>query len=282
MEHHRPFRARQISRRRLFELGGMSAGVAALLAGCGNDEPPAPGRVGNAAPPPELEPVEVNDVVLLRTLTSLEHSIVEVYASLAEIEGVDGDVTAVLARFTDDHTTAAAEFAELTTASGGESFECANPWLMRRTLQPVIDNIVGSDEIEPSDDPTRDTLRFANVLETIATATSQQFVELLSEPALRSSVIAAGAQSARRAATIALHVDEAPERYVLTELIDGEEVAPDEEGFVPVFAIPSRFGQLVPIELRVGALNERDQRFTTSIETPADNAYVYEGESCES
>jgi hypothetical protein len=106
-----------LSRRRLFELGATSVGLAALLAACGNDEDPAPGRVGNAPEETDMPTTEVNDVVYLRTLTSLEYSILAVYEALSEIDGLDEDVTALLARFSDDHRSAADTFAELTSAA---------------------------------------------------------------------------------------------------------------------------------------------------------------------
>ena len=92
-----------LSRRRLFELSAASVGVTALLAACGSDEAPAPGRVGNAPDVTELPDEEVNDVVYLRTLTSLEYSIAEVYTTLADLDGVDDGVVELLGRFTDDH-----------------------------------------------------------------------------------------------------------------------------------------------------------------------------------
>src|SRR5262245_36055707 len=85
----------QLSRRRLFELGAGSIGLASFLAACGGDEPPAPGRVGNAPDITEPPDSEVNDVVFLRTLTSLDHSIAAVYDELLDIEGLD-DSTAEL------------------------------------------------------------------------------------------------------------------------------------------------------------------------------------------
>jgi hypothetical protein len=273
-----------LSRRHLFGLGATSVGFAVLVAACGNDEDPAPGRVGNAPEETDLPTAEVNDVVYLRTLTSLEYSILGVYEALSEIDGLDEDVTALLNRLSDDHNSAADTYAELTSAAGGEPYECPNSWLMRRTLQPVLDHIIGvradGTEIPPSDDPTRDALATADALETIAAATAQQYVERLADPATRAEVITVGTAASRRAATAALDANPPPEGYVSPALTDGEEVGTDEQGFVPQFAIPSRFGQLTPVTLQVGAADDAGQRFTINIETPAENAYVYEGQTC--
>ena len=95
------------------------------------------------------------------------------------------------------------------------------------------------------------------------------------------AVIGIGASASRRAATAALHANPPPEGYVSPALTDNAEVPADEEGFAPQFAITSRFGQLTPVTLQVGARDELGQRFATSLETPADNAYVYHGQTCE-
>jgi hypothetical protein len=276
--------AAPLSRRRLFELGVSSVAVAVVLSACGDDEVPAPGRVGNAPDLTEPPEAEVNDVVYLRTLTSLEYSILAVYGELAALDGVDEDTGALLARLTDDHQAAADAFAELTTGAGGEPYECANAWLMDRTLQPVVDHIVGGTvddtEIPPTDDPTRDSLGTADALETMAAATAQLYTERLRDPTLRAEVIRAGTAASRRAAVTALRANPPPAGYVSTALTTGEEVGTDEEGFMPQFAVPARFGQLTPVALQVGAADENGQRFTANIETPAENAYVYEGMTC--
>ncbi len=273
-----------LSRRRFFGLGASTVGMAAVLAACGSDEPPAPGRVGNAPEETDLPDEVVDDVVLLRTLTSLEHSIVAVYDQLADIEGLDQDVVALLGRFNDDHVATAGTFAELTSATGGEPYECPNSWLMGRTLQPVLDHILGGtvDEVEipPTDDADRDSLATADALETIAAATTQQYVERLSDPALRAEVIGVATSASRRAATSAMRANPPPDGYVSPALTEGEEVTADEEGFIPQFAIPARFGQLTPVSLTVGAADDVGQRFTINIETPAENAYVYNGQTC--
>jgi hypothetical protein len=283
-----------LSRRHLFELGASSV-AAVVLAACGDDdEAPEPGRVGNAPEITEPPDEDVNDVVYLRTLTSLEYSILAVYEELAALDGLDEVTASLLARLTDEHVAAADAFATMTTNAGGEPYECANAWLMDRTLQPVVDHIVGdsteeadapestTDEeaIPPSDDPTRDSLSTIDALETIAAATAQLYVERLREPALRSEVIRAGTAASRRAAATALRANPPPDGYISTVLTTGEEVGTNEAGFTPQFAVPARFGQLTAVTLQVGAADENGQRFTINIETPAENAYVYESLSC--
>jgi hypothetical protein len=283
-----------LSRRRLFAVGAGSLGLAAVLAACGSDEPPAPGGGGVAPDITDLPEAEVNDVVYLRTLTSLEHSIVEVYAALAAIDGLGEEATALLSRFSDDHVAAAGTLAELTADAGGEPYECANAWMMDRTLQPILDHIVGVPsvdtgvttsiedpwEIPPTDDPDRDALLTINALETVAAATAQQYVERIADPALRAEVIGGGAAASRRAAVSALRSNPAPEGYVSPVLTSGEPAQPDEEGFTPLFAIDARYGQLAPVALMVGDVDQDGVRFTMNVETPAENAYIYDGMTC--
>jgi hypothetical protein len=268
----------------LFELGGGSIGVAAFLAACGGEDPPAPGRVGNAPEITEPPESEVNDAVYLRTLTSLDHSIAAVYDELLDIEGLDESTVELLTRFSEDHRAAAAALADLTTEAGGEPYECVNPWLMERTLQPVVDHVVGStaegSEIPPSDDPNRDALSTAIALENVSASTAQQYVERLVDPASRAAVIGVGTTASRRAATAALRSNPPPGGYVSPALTEGADVAADEEGFIPPYAISTRFGQITPAPLVVGAADDAGQRFSINIDTPAENAYIYEGMAC--
>jgi hypothetical protein len=305
-----PHTAITLSRRRLFELGAGSVGLAALLAACGNEESAAPGGGGVAPALPTLPEAEVNDVVYLRTLSSLQHSLVTVYAALADLDGLDEQVAAMLTRFSDDNLAAASTIGELTREAGGEPYECENTWMMQRTLQPLVEHIVGVPdetsgtsvpagaatsapaestgtsvpaddgwEIEPTDDPNRDSTAVANALETIAAATAQLFVERIADPALRAEVIREGTAASRRAAVSALRSNPPPDGYVSPALA-GETVSANEAGFMPVFAINSRYGQLSAVQVTVGALDEEDLRYTINIETPAENAYIYEGMSC--
>jgi hypothetical protein len=291
------------SRRRLFEFGGATVGLATLLAACGKDTEAEPGRVGNAPIPTDPPDLDVNDVVYLRTMQSLEQSIVDVYGVLSGLAGLgEGTVTA-LARFTEDHTAAVEALGQLVSDNGGEPFACANTWLMERAFQPALDHIVGkaapedaaeaSDStdagatteaddgsIAPTDDADRDTLAMVNGLETLATSTYQQMVEKLTTPVLRASVIPFAASAARRSAVAAIIAGGEEDRFV-SPVLFGEDLTADADGFTPSYAIPSRFGRLTPIDVLIGAKNDLGLRYTATFETPADNAYAYAELSCE-
>ena len=77
---------RRLDRRRLLQSGGLTVALGALVAACGGDdsaEEGAPGRVGYAPPATPLPTVETNDIVYLRTATSIEQTLVETYQRIA-------------------------------------------------------------------------------------------------------------------------------------------------------------------------------------------------------
>lgn len=269
----------RFSRRRLFEAGASTIGLAAALSACGRNSGAAePGRVGLAPPASDLPDVEINDVVFLRTLASLEYTIVSVYERLGEIDGLSEPVAGALDRFVADHQAAGSAFADLTSSAGGEPYECANEWITNRAIAPTLDAIFGGGDRPPSDDPERDAVAFANTLEKMSAASAQLYVEQLTDPALRTAVMVNGVAASRRSAAITILSGEMPGVFVAPALVGGDIV---EAADLPTsYAIEHRFGQLVPFELVVGAADELGLRFKRNYETPAENAYVYEGQTC--
>jgi hypothetical protein len=273
-----------VTRRRVLQVGGLAVSFGAVLAACGNDDETAnaPGRVGYAPPATPLPQVEENDVVYLRTATSMEYTLLDVYAAITESGELDAEAQALIDRFVENHTEDAAITARLTRDAGGEPYECANTWYVERVLALVIPNIEGdpSEDIPPSDDPARDMLAVSHALESLVGSMYQQFVELVGEPELRSELMHLGARDNRHAAAVAMLSTGVPEGYVSPELL-GADVLPNEEGLNPLYAIATRFGQLGSTELVIGAPNEAGTRYTLAVETPAANSFVYEGETCE-
>lgn len=291
------------SRRRLFEFGGAAAAMAALLAACGGDDGGAPGRVGLAPSVTDLPDEIVDDAVLLRTLQSLEFSILFVYERLTADAGLDGAAAAALERFTADHTAAAAEFDRLIGTVSGEPFHCPNPWYEARFFDTALANIFGGSnsdgQIPASDDIPRDALALIQALEALSTSSALHFVPKLSTPELRRAVIAHGAQAARRSATATLLINPGPAGYVTEALIlaDGGEVteaaadepateAPEGTGGpvatpIPLpYVITARFAQLTAVNIEIGAVNDLGLRYKSAFETPADNAFVYNSLAC--
>ena len=272
-------------RRKLLQSGGLTVALAALVAACGGDdtaEEEAPGRVGYAPPATPLPTVETNDIVYLRTTTSIEQTLVETYEQIAGFGALDGADAALLERLIEDHRAAVAATAELTTAAGGEPYECANSWYVQRVVTPILELIEGDEaqDIPPSDDPTRDSLVVVHGMESMAGAMYQQMVELVTMIELRAELMVFGAAAARHSAAVAIAATGAPDGYINPELV-GEELVPDESGLVPLYAIATTFGALTPIPLTIGAPNDAGTRTTINLETPAANSFVYEDETCE-
>jgi rubrerythrin len=273
----------RLSRRRLLQVGGLGAGISVLLAACGGDDTEsAPGRVGYAPPATPLPDVEVNDAVWLRTASSIEATVLDVYRRTTEIGALDADAQALIDRFAADHTEHIATLAELTADAGGEPYECANAWYIDRTVDPIFEQITGDEAkgIEPSDDPARDLLAVANAFETMTGAMYQQMVAALVSQDLRREVMTIGAHEARHAAAVAMTATGVPEGYI-SPVLFGEDLTPDETGLFKAYAIPGTFGSLAAIELVVGARSEAGTRQTFVIETPAANSLIYEGMTCE-
>jgi hypothetical protein len=268
-------------RRQLLIGGGAAISLGALLAACGGSESGEPGRVGYAPPATGLPNEAVDDAVLLRTTQSIEYTILEVYRMIGERGVLDGAATRLLDALVEEHEDAADEVGRIVRQAGGEPYACANQWYLDRVVPPIFQNIDGDEDagIAPSDDPARDVLNVMNAMESMATATYQNLVEELSEPALRAAVVALATRSARHSAAVAITATGAPDGYI-SPAIHGEEPAPDESGLVPLFAVSSQFGLLSPYTLVIGKLSDAGTRYSQSIDTPAENSFAYHSLSC--
>ena len=273
-----------LDRRRFLQTSGLTVALGALVAACGGDsaEEGAPGRVGYAPAATPLPTVETNDVVYLRTATSIEQTLVETYQRIVELGVLDETATTVLERIIEDHRAAVTATAELTTQAGGEAYECANSWYVERVVTPILTVIEGDEDedIPPSDDQARDSLTTIDGLESMVGAMYQQMVELLVSQDLRAEGMRFGAAAARHGAAVAILATGAPDGYV-SPILTGGEVTPDETGLVPLYAISTQFGSLTAIPITIGAASDAGVRTTFSLETPAANSFVYEGETCE-
>ena len=139
-----------MNRRRLLQTGGLTVSLGAVLAACGGDDDTesAPGRVGYAPPATPLPTVEKTDAVWLRTASSIEYTVLDVYARTTEMGALDATAQALIDRFVEDHTEHAELLAGLTVEAGGEPYECANAWYIDRTVDPIFTQITGSDALK--------------------------------------------------------------------------------------------------------------------------------------
>ena len=264
-----------IGRRRLLRDGSIVVSLGALIAACGEDRQGLedPGRVGVAPPRDTLPDVTVDDVVLLRTAQSLEFTAIAVYDVAAGLGVLGADELRLVERFVADHTEHADQVGALITAAGGTEFRCPNPWYMDRIVGPIVEAIDGSDDV------LRDVFQIAYALESVAGATYQLFVSKLTDPDLRQAAASIAADESRHAAAIAIAATGSPDGYVDPELVGGDEAVGD-DGVPMLFALRSGFGRLGGTSVYVGARDADGARFNITIQTPADNSYVYDHLSC--
>ncbi len=257
-------------RREALKLGGLTVSVAAIAAACGSDRTgdDAPGRVGFAPPIEELEDYPIDDAVRLRTASSLELTAVAVYEAVLATGLLDGDLTTLVERLIEDHQMVADEMGQLTESVGGVAWECTNPWYMDRTVGPLLAAVLDSDN------PLRDIVNTAVVLENIAAATHQSLTIELEDADAAAATIAAATLESRHSAFI-VATARGPEGYV-SPLIDGDGEAPNDADGVPYkFAINNRFGSTGQVELVAGKPNENGVRQTFLIQTPSLNSWIY-------
>jgi hypothetical protein len=263
-----------IDRRSLLRNGGIFLGFGAIVAACGADRgvSDAPGRLGVATPRPTLAEVEIDDGVLLRTAQSLEYTALAVYEAAIALDVLSADELVYVERFVDDHQRHAADIGALVGQVGAETFECPNPFLMDRTVIPVLDALEGSD------DPHRDVLNIAYAFEQLAGETYQALVGALDDRSLRSAAMIIGGEEQRHAAALAGVIN--PDAIINPVMVGGEPADTDADGFPLPHVVPATFGQLTGVDLVVGDLDFEGARYTTQLQTPADNTLVYDYISC--
>jgi hypothetical protein len=186
------------SRRRILAVGGFSVGLAAVVAACAPDKPkPQVPQAGVAPSTTAVPDQNVDDVVLLRTASSLEHSLTDAYARVLALNVLPADTTALVRRFADQHSDRATFFEDLTTDNGGEAFTSGNVPFQTNVIDPALKSIAdaGND--------ANDLNWFIYGLENVATGTMQSFMPILRVPTLRSAVMSVGGAEARTSAIAA-------------------------------------------------------------------------------
>ena len=299
-------------RRDILRIGGFTVATAAVIGACGEHDRGQVGRVGAVPTTVKLPDAVVTNVTLLRTASSLEHSVINVYSQvIGNSDLLDPKFGDMAKRFMDDHQGHAALFEQLTTTAGGTPWTCGNPKIDDTIMNPVITRItkgaeatVGAKAIAASDDPRRDVLNFAHGLESLAGATYQALVALFSDPGMRADAMTVGAREARHAALLALTINrDRPGGLVnFADAVNAEPASPPTTTIAPtttqniaagaaptptsapvqfteipaVTAIPSQFGGLGAIQIVVGAGDENGTRLKQNLETPSLNSFVFE------
>jgi hypothetical protein len=303
---------RSASRRDVLRIGGLSVATATIISACVEHQRGQIGRVGAVPTTAKLPDAAVTNVTLLRTASSLEHSIINVYNQIiGKSNLLDPKYNDMFTRFRDDHVADAKVFEALTTAAGGTAWTCGNPKLDDVIMNPALDRITKatpatstSKAIKPSDDPRRDMLNFAHGLESMGAATQQALVALFTDPALRSKAMTVGAREGRHAALLALTIN--PDRpgglvnfadavnaqpasppttaaattttqNIAAPAAGGKPAAAVQLTEIPsLTAIPSQFGGLAATQIVVGAGDENGTRLKLNLETPSLNSFTYE------
>ena len=262
-------------RRTLLRRGGLTLGLGAFLSACAADfgGDTAPGRVGLVESETALPDGVVNDVVYLRTMQSLEHSVVELLSALTAAGHFTAAQQSYIDRFIADHVAASEALGEHITEAGGEPYACENTWVRSRFIDPVLAAIA------TSDDASRDARSSAHAFETMLAHSYQHLVGIAAEPAIRHGLMSLGAAATRRSALLAVQASASSFGYFGPE-IDGEAAETDADGFPVGYALPATFGQVGQIPLLVGAVDDEGARYSTSLQTPAENTFVYDYMSC--
>jgi len=190
-----------------------------------------------------------------------------VYEQALQIEGIDESTQSVMEQLVENHTAVAEAMGALTEAEGGVAWECTNPWLEDRLIEPVLSAIAASD------DPARDVVNFAVALENLAASTHQILSVELSSPEAKTATLEAATLESRQSAAIVIAVR--GEDGYISPAVAGDGVPTDPAGIPYQYAVESRFGSVGQAELIVGAPNENGVRQSFTLQTPAENSYIY-------
>lgn len=288
-----------LDRRNFLRAGGIGVAALTLLAACREKGPKVqlpisgenPGYTALASQP-------VNDVVLLRTAASFEYSVIDAYKRVLDNGFITDSVFVDLIKLFSEHHAAHAEaMAAATTALGGTACTKLNPKITSYVIEPLLLRIANS-----GPDQAEDVKALAFSLESIAAATYQGVVPVLTTPALRAAAMSVGSVEARHAAVLGMIINPtdlvptdakaapAAAAATTTTTVDAglPTTLPAETTTTvtaasvanSIHAIPTAFGSLAPVPLTVGPANENGVRATTNLETPSLNSFLYEDEAC--
>lgn len=288
-----------LDRRGFLRFGGIALASTTLLAACREAKPKKQIPIAGQNPGFEALPDnKVNDVVILRTAASLEWTVVDAYAQLLEKSFITDPVVADLLKvFSDHHRQHADAMAAATKALGGTPCTSSNPKIDSYLIAPLLERIAGSGA-----EQGEDSKALAYALESLAAATYQGVVPVLTSPELRKAAMSVGSIEARHAAVLGAVIN--PSALVGSVVVEAPAEPADtttttvDAGLpttVPaattttvqsasaanvIHAVPAAFGSLAPITLTVGPANEFGVRSSTNLETPSLNSLMYDGEAC--
>ncbi len=245
------------SRRRVLTVGGFSVALTAVIAACASDPPKAQVPQAGTAPSTTGVPDQnITDEVLLRTASSLEHTLIAAYHQVQETNALTGEAASNMQLFIDHHTVHASYFENLTADIGGTPFTGTNAAMEANIVTPSLKSISDAGN-QPAD-----FIWFMYGLENVAAGTFQLFVPDLSVPRLRGQLMAVGGVEARHAAiatkqiptatVVPLTPDEAAAAATTTTTIKGgtTTTTPPNQA-VQVAQVPGAFGSLTAVNVAV-------------------------------
>lgn len=262
-----------LARRRFLQVGGLSVATAAVLAACGGGTEGNVPTAGLPSPTTGFPERSVDDIVLLRTASSLERSAVFTYDAALPL--LPAPVAEVARLFRDHHEAHARQAESVTEQIGGKAFTEPNPVIQADVILPTLEVITAQTNPEAQ---LQQIVTFAHSIERIAAATYQSTVPVFTRPELRQAAMSVGAVEARHAAVLAALIegsqpvagldalDAAPTTVGTTTTTVAATPAPGQSTTTtsPVLALPEEgvFQVPAPFESLAGALGP--------------NSYVYD------
>lgn len=187
------------SRRRFLFAGGVAAAGAAALTACSgssvvNVSGTVPGTDTPAtAPPTTADPGTLEaERSMLRTATSLEHSLVAFYGTFTAADYLDEDARSWGERMRDHHRANARALEKLTSDADGEPFTDSNDYVDTHLIEPALDRAQEARSAER-------LIELAAQLEATGAATDTLAVSSIVTPELRAGIMAVGATNSRQA-----------------------------------------------------------------------------------
>jgi hypothetical protein len=256
-------------RRRFLAVGGLSVATAALVAACGSDSSSDVPQSGIGPSTTALAKHVTTDVTLLRTASSLEHSMIDVYQKALDAGTLDVDVTALAKLFQEQHGEHAAFFEGLTTEAGGEAWTKGNAELQTNVIEPTLKLITAAGNQQT------DFVYLTYVLEEVAGGTYQSFVPTFSKPSYRGQVMTVGGVEVRHAATLVKLLPHGNVTPLKAPTSTTTTVAPDVSttqppaAIAPAYQVPGPFNPQSAVPVIVGV----DE---ISVALLGPNSFVYE------
>jgi hypothetical protein len=246
------------TRRRILVAGGFSVAAAAVIAACASD--PAKPQVPQAGVAPTttgLPEQVVTDEVMLRTCSSLEHSLVAAYNAVLALGTIKPETAAMVRNFATHHTAHATYYENLTRDIGGQPVTGPNAAFDSNIVTPALQSMA-----QANNDPG-DIQWFVYGMESVAAGSFQIFIQSITKPALRANVMTVGGVEARHAAiaggmiSTATPVPPLPASQATgaapttTTIAGGTTTTTPANQLVAVSQVPGPFGSLASVSVAI-------------------------------